>query len=180
MLQREKKRASRDHEREEDNLGFRMDDSEKPRVPDSTRKSQRRCSEGRPLRVVLAEDDEAMRQMVRSSLSRKGFHVLACSNGAELAAVVEGQTENEAPPPIDVIVSDVQMPGRTGLECLRSIRRLNRQVPFIIITAFGDKATYEDAFRSGATAVLDKPFDLEELVHAIRKAVSSEKQRGRL
>jgi len=129
--------------------------------------------------VVLAEDDEAMRQMVKASLSRKGFDVLACSNGAELAAAVEGQTESDALSSIDVIVSDVQMPGRTGLECLLSIRRLKRQVPFIIITAFGDKATYEDAFRSGATAVLDKPFDLEELVHAIRKAVSSAKQLGR-
>ena len=111
-------------------------------------------------------------------LAREGFEVMECSNGAELAGVMEGPMEREAHPPIDVIVSDVQMPGRTGLECLRSIRKFNKPIPFIIITAFGDKATHEDAFRSGATAVFDKPFDLEELVHAIRRAVLS-KNRAR-
>jgi CheY-like chemotaxis protein len=117
-----------------------------------------------------------MRQLVTVSLSREGFDVMECSNGAELAGVIEGQIESEAHPPIDVIVSDVQMPGRTGLECLRSIRKFNKPIPFIIITAFGDKTTYEDAFRSGATAVFDKPFDLQELAHAIRQAVSSKKR----
>lgn len=127
----------------------------------------------RSLRVVLAEDDEAMRQLVTAALSREGFDVVECSNGAELAALIERDIEGRVNPCVHVVVSDVQMPGRTGLECLRSIRRFNEKVPFIIITAFGDKTMYEDALRSGATAVFAKPFDLEELVHFIRQAVSS-------
>jgi two-component system response regulator (stage 0 sporulation protein F) len=150
-----------------------MDDSRRSRIPESTQESNSTPDTSPPLRVVLAENDEAMRQLITLSLSREGFEVTECSNGAELAGVIEGQIEGKPHPPIDVIVSDVQMPGRTGLECLRSTRKFNKQVPFIIITAFGDKRTYEDAFQSGATAVFDKPFDLEALVHAIRQAVSS-------
>jgi len=150
-----------------------MDDSRRSRIPESTQESNPTPDTSRPLRVVLAENDEAMRQLITLSLSQEGFQVTECSNGAELAGVIEGQIEGKPHPPIDVIVSDVQMPSRTGLECLRSTRKFNKQIPFIIITAFGDKSTYEDAFQSGATAVFDKPFDLEALVHAIRQAVSS-------
>jgi len=150
-----------------------MDDSQRSRIPESAQESNPVPNADRAVRVVLAENDEAMRQLVTVSLSREGFDVVECSNGAELGAVIEGRIENEAHPPIDVIVSDVQMPGRTGLECLRSVRHFDKKVPFIIITAFGDKTTYEDAFRSGATAVFDKPFDLQELVYAIRRAVLS-------
>ncbi len=150
-----------------------MDDSRRSRIPESTQESKSTPDTSSPLRIVLAENDEAMRQLITLSLSREGFEVMECSNGVELASVIEGQIEGKVHPPIDVIVSDVQMPGRTGLECLRSTRKFNKQIPFIVITAFGDKGTYEDAFQSGATAVFDKPFDLEELVHAIRHAVSS-------
>jgi DNA-binding NtrC family response regulator len=155
-----------------------MDDSQRSRVPENTQESNPVPNADKPVRVVLAENDEAMRRLVTVSLSREGFDVVECSNGAELAGVLEGQIESGGHPPFDVIVSDVQMPGRTGLECLRSVRHFNKKVPFIIITAFGDKTTYEDAFRSGATAVFDKPFDLQELVHAIRRAVLS-KNRAR-
>ena len=157
-------------------MGVQMDDSQRSRIPDRRGELNRAPRRNRSLCVLLAENDEAMRQLVTTSLTRKGFDVVACSNGKELAAVIEEQIEGKPHPPIDVIVSDVQMPGRTGLECLRSVRQVNQKVPFIIITAFGDKTTYEDAFRSGATAVFDKPFDLEELVCAIHQAVSSKRQ----
>jgi DNA-binding NtrC family response regulator len=153
-----------------------VDDSRGPRIPDRTPESNQTSPRNRPLRVVLAEDDEAMRQLVTASLSREGFDVVVCSNGAELSAVIQRQIEGKAHAPVDVIVSDVQMPGRTGLECLRGVRQFSEKVPFIVITAFGDRTTYEDAFRSGATAVFDKPFDLQELVRAIRRAVSSNEQ----
>ena len=153
-----------------------MDDSQRPRSPGGAQGGARAPDRNGPLRVALAENDNAMRQLVTASLSREGFTVVECSDGEELAAVIESQIGGRKHPTIDVIVSDVQMPGRTGLECLRNMRQFNDKVPFIIITAFGDKTTYEDAFRSGATAVFDKPFDLEKLVTAIRRAVSSREQ----
>ena len=125
------------------------------------------------MRVAFAEDDEAMRQLVAARLTRKGFDVVACSNGEELSALLEYGMEGRGHAPVDVVVSDVQMPGRSGLECLRGMGRSNLNVPFIIITAFGDGTTYERAFRLGAAAVFDKPFDLEDLVRAIQQAVSS-------
>jgi two-component system response regulator (stage 0 sporulation protein F) len=150
-----------------------MRDSQRPRTPDRTPKpSEVPPNRGRSLRVVFAEDDEAMRQLVTTSLSRKGFNVVECSNGAELAEVIERYIEGRARPSVDVIVSDVQMPGRTGLECLTSIRKFNEKVPFVIITAFGDDRAYEDAFQAGAAAVFNKPFDLEQFVQAICQAVS--------
>lgn len=149
-----------------------MDDSQRSGTADRKTEPCTIPSGDKPTRVIFAEDDEAMRQLVTASLSRKGFDVVECSNGAELVELIERHIEGRAHPAIDVIVSDVQMPGRTGLECLRGLRRFDKKFPFIIITAFGDMATYEDAFRSGATAVFDKPFDLEALVQAIRRAAS--------
>ncbi len=150
-----------------------MGDSQRSRTPDRKPNSCTAPRGDRFLRVVFAEDDDAMRQLVTASLSRRGFDVVECSNGTELAAIIERHFERGAYPPVDVIVSDVQMPGRTGLECLKGVRHISQKVPFIIITAFGDKKTYEEALEAGATAVFDKPFDLEELVQAIRRAVSS-------
>jgi DNA-binding NtrC family response regulator len=65
--------------------------------------------------------------------------------------------------PMDLVISDERMPGMAGLEVLDALRRAGWPTPFILITGFGDQATHASARRLGASAVFDKPFDLDDL-----------------
>ena len=71
------------------------------------------------------------------------------------------------------IVSDICMPGLTGLDLLAALRCTRFEIPVILITAFGDEEVRAEARSLGATAVLDKPFNLDELPAALQKAMPS-------
>lgn len=72
----------------------------------------------------------------------------------------------------DVIITDVRMPGFSGMDVLRAVRDLPQAPPVIVMTAFGNKETHREADRLGADAVLDKPFDLDDLRRAVERALS--------
>jgi CheY-like chemotaxis protein len=114
------------------------------------------------LRVLLAEDDSDMRDLLGSALREDGHGVLAVGDGVELlAALWRLCLANKAP---DLVVSDVRMPGCSGLEVFEAARRASsRPIPVILVTGFGDRALHERARRLGAIAVFDKPFDLDTL-----------------
>ncbi len=123
-------------------------------------------------RVLLAEDDERMAQLLEYVLQQEGFEVVRSSNGIELwdwvdefrHDVLQGRFFD-----VDLIVSDIRMPWMSGLEMLRALRQLDTVTPVILITAFGDDRTHAEARRLGATAVLDKPFDMDDFRHVIRE-----------
>lgn len=121
----------------------------------------------RSLHVVVAEDDYFMRKLIASVLAKEHFTVTECADGVELSDMMtQGRIHT-----IDIIISDLRMPGITGLEFLEMIRGNNLTIPVIIITAFGDDETHEIASKLGAWAVFDKPFDLDDLVAAVRETV---------
>jgi DNA-binding response OmpR family regulator len=118
----------------------------------------------KPVRVLLAEDDPEMRKLVAASLTREGYEVCAVSDGGRLLALIGSQIlDPVGHPPADIVISDVRMPVRSGLEVLAGLRRCDWAVPFILITAFGDQETHAEAKRLGAAAVFDKPFELADL-----------------
>lgn len=117
-----------------------------------------------------------MRRLVVEALSADGYDVAEVSDGVELLArvgssVLFGGFGSIREPP-DLIVTDVRMPGLTGLTVLEGLRRAGGTVPVVVITAFGDDETHRIAYQSGAVAVFDKPFDLDDLrtivLHALR------------
>jgi CheY-like chemotaxis protein len=63
----------------------------------------------------------------------------------------------------DVVISDVRMPGRSGLEALSQFRQTNGSTPFVVITAFGSEEVHAQARELGATFVFDKPFEMDGL-----------------
>jgi DNA-binding response OmpR family regulator len=73
--------------------------------------------------------------------------------------------ENSTPP--DLIISDLMMPGYTGIEILSAIRQADFDTPVILITAYGDRAAHERAFELGA-AMIDKPFGVNVLLDTVR------------
>lgn len=120
------------------------------------------------LRVLVAEDDSEMRSLIATALSADGFDVIEARDGRELAELVAAMTPpgSRLEPP-DVIVSDIRMPGPSGLDGLAMLRESTWSVPVIVITGFGDLATHDEARRLGAAIVLDKPFDLDVLRTAV-------------
>ncbi len=136
-------------------------------TPSTSNKPTKHPSDWRPPRILLAEDDVEMRSMLVQSLHERGFVVDECVDGTHLVA----RLVSSDPDYFSVIVSDVRMPGITGLQFLEHLRECTTFPPTILITAFGDEATHARAKELGAAAILDKPFEVEDLVETIRQAI---------
>ncbi|MCP3135820.1 response regulator transcription factor [Pyxidicoccus xibeiensis] len=136
--------------------------------PPSTREWATR--RGAP-RVLVADDQPEMRALLRRALLRKGYDVVEAPDGPGLVkAIVDGLMEQRTQGP-DLIVSDVRMPGFSGLEVLARLRRDGWTTPFVLITAFGDAQLHADATKLGAACVLNKPFAMEDLCAAVEALV---------
>ena len=123
--------------------------------------------------ILLAEDDKEMRALLAHALRRAGYEVAECCDGVELfehlgAYFMPGKEHQK----VDLVISDIRMPGITGLEILEGLSQRDDFPPFVLITAFGDAATHAEAERYGALAVFDKPFDIDELVAKVRKILN--------
>ena len=122
----------------------------------------------RPL-VLLAEDDHEMRRLVADALRGDGYDVEELPDGSWLLGRV-ARAHAEPPLSVALILTDVRMPGCSGLDVLKGVRAARWQVPFILMTAFGDDEIRESALALGAT-LFDKPFAIEELCAAVRLLV---------
>ncbi|MEZ4387244.1 MAG: response regulator [Candidatus Krumholzibacteriia bacterium] len=116
-------------------------------------------------RILLAEDDQQMRNFLRDALTAGGYRVIPCENGWELlshlGSYILGSEDHED---IAAVVSDVRMPGVNGLEVLAGGVGCREFPPMILITAFGDQRVHDEARHNGAWTVLDKPFDVDDLL----------------
>jgi len=111
-------------------------------------------------------DDPEMRALLKSALERRGYGVEAVANGLSILRRVSNGLVVKTHRPPDLIISDIRMPGLTGLEALEAIQTLPQRIPVILITSFGDPETHEAARQLGAVRLLDKPFSLQGLVDA--------------
>jgi len=112
-------------------------------------------------RVLLAEDNMELRDLLTLVLENAGYQVCQCSNGEQLLARLTGQQS------FNLVISDIHMPGLNGLEVLARRRGEIQRIPFICMTAFGDAQTHREARQLGAVATLDKPFDLDEMIELV-------------
>ena len=120
-----------------------------------------------PTRILLAEDDDEMRRLLADALRDEGYVVEEARDGNELMARVRSAVlSGDGRAPVDLVISDIRMPGCSGLDVLRSLRDEDWSVPVILITAFGDEETHRTARQNGATMVLDKPFEMGDLCAA--------------
>jgi CheY-like chemotaxis protein len=123
---------------------------------------------------LLAEDDLEMRKLLSWSLERKGYKVTECSDGTGLMRKLGLRGPYSQIHSYDLIISDIRMPGVTGLQVLESVREFPDFPPMILITAFPDAESTEQARRLGAAAMMAKPFDIEELLDKVGEAIPSE------
>jgi DNA-binding NtrC family response regulator len=117
-----------------------------------------------PVRVLLADDDEDMLRLIASALRKDGCEIWIARDGTELiemlAAQLDGAHEDNR---VDVVVSDICMPGASGLEALAAMRKRGLATPVILMTAFGSPDAHSEAHKLNAIAVLNKPFDMDDL-----------------
>lgn len=116
--------------------------------------------------VLLAEDDAAMRNLLAGQLVRRGYEVVLAEDGLHLATQLDRWLNYPGAAPLVAIVSDVRMPGASGLRVLRWLRRRVGYLPVVLITAFGSAELHDEGRRLGAT-VLDKPFAVRELLNVL-------------
>ncbi len=112
-------------------------------------------------RLLLVEDRESLRRMLERALTGEGHSVRVADDLP--AALDELQGE-----PLDLVLTDLQLPGGTGLEVLRAARRLQPQAAVVVLTAFGTVARAVEAMKAGAADFLEKPVDLDALFGLVR------------
>jgi len=115
-------------------------------------------------RILVVDDERSMRELLTIVLRREGHHVLLADTGEVALATLERET-------IDVLISDIRMPGMSGVDLLRAAKRLDPDIVGIMITAFASTETAVEALRLGAYDYITKPFDVEELRAKIRNAL---------
>jgi len=123
----------------------------------------------RPARVFLGEDDVEMRALMATALRCDGHDVIEAANGLDLLRQVQALQASTVTDVRDIVVTDVRMPGASGLEVLAVLRMLLPCVPVILVTGFGDDETHLVANRLGAVMVFDKPFRMDELQAVVRR-----------
>lgn len=122
--------------------------------------------------VLLAEDDADLRGLLAETLRAEGFAVIECPNGLSLVETLVARLEG-GKMPFDLVVSDVRLPGVTGLSVLEGLSEWDelRGQRMVLITAFGDAHLRELAWRFGAVSLLEKPFEMTALMHVVRGAI---------
>ena len=121
--------------------------------------------------IWIVDDDQSIRFVLEKALTREEFAVRSFTNSRDvLAALEDGEPQ--------VLVSDIRMPGGSGIDLLNTIKSKHRDLPVIIMTAYSDLDSAVSAFQGGAFDYLPKPFDVPKAVDLIRRAVEESLHEG--
>jgi two-component system nitrogen regulation response regulator GlnG len=118
--------------------------------------------------IWIVDDDQSIRFVLEKALLREGLPTRSFTNPREVLKALDSEEGRDGP---QVLVSDIRMPGGSGLDLLATIKQRMPGLPVIIMTAFSDLDSAVSAFQSGAFEYLPKPFDLPKAVELIRRAV---------
>lgn len=120
-------------------------------------------------RILVVDDDESLRRVMQMQLEEAGYEVLAVSQGQDALALMEDTTPS-------LVITDLKMPGMSGLDLLRKLREAYPETTVIMITAFGTVSTAVEAMKAGAYDYITKPVDYEQLMLVVNRAM----ERGQL
>lgn len=116
-------------------------------------------------KVWIVDDDKSIRWVLEKALQKTDVEIQSFSSPQEVLKKIN----HEEP---DVIISDIRMPGMDGIELLDQIKQYSPDIPVIIMTAYSDLDRAVSAFQGGAYEYLSKPFDVDEVVSLVKKAIT--------
>ena len=119
--------------------------------------------------VWIVDDDRSIRWVIEKALSREGIAFNSFSSAQEALDALGASSP-------EVLVSDIRMPGRSGLELLQAVKQRHPAVPVIVMTAYSDLDSAVAAFQGGAYEYLPKPFDIDQAVGLIRRALDESRR----
>ena len=117
-------------------------------------------------RVLVAEDDPDMREILQEVLSESGYQIISVADGAEALDLIKQDHVS-----LDLVITDVRMPGVKGDEILSAVRDRRAEAPVIVITAFGSVEQAVEMVKAGAFQYITKPFKATELLRAVEWAL---------
>src|SRR5580700_6731159 len=120
--------------------------------------------------ILVVEDEAKMRRLLELELADQGFRAQTVADAESGMKLVNSEQ-------FDLIVTDLKLPGMSGLEFLQAVKRANAALPIIIMTAYGTVESAVEAMKIGASDYVLKPFSLAELVLVIRKELASHQLR---
>ncbi len=115
--------------------------------------------------ILLADDDDNLRRVLEFQLSEAGYKILMAADGAEAFEIF---TTND----FDCVITDLRMPKLSGLELLEKIKTVNAETPVVVITAFGEVETAVSAMKAGAFDYVNKPFNRDEILLTLERALN--------
>ena len=122
-------------------------------------------------RILVVEDDPEMLSLLTDELSDEGYAVTQAPDGADASLKIAHET-------FDLVVTDMKMPNMGGLDLLSAVQESRPGIPVIMITAFGDRSSFIDAYKMGAVDYISKPFRMLDLKNAVKKALNNAGSRG--
>ena len=121
-------------------------------------------------RILIIDDEGEMRELLAKVLEKNGYQVTAAADGGHALDLLEKE-------PMDLVVTDVRMPGMDGMEALKAIKELNPDTGVIVMTAFGSIDQAVQAVKEGAHDYISKPFKIDEMLLTIRNALEERRLR---
>lgn len=115
--------------------------------------------------ILIADDEATIRANLRLLLESEGYHVVEAADGIQASRMLEEQT-------VALVLLDLKMPGRSGLDILRDYQDQLEDMPVIVITAMGGSSAPIEAMRLGAYDYITKPFDLDEVLFTVKRALT--------
>ncbi len=117
-----------------------------------------------PHTILIADDDDSLRRVIEFNLKKKGYRTTAVETAEKALAVLQKSD-------FDLLISDMKMPGMDGIELLQKSKEIRPELPVIFITAFGTVEKAVEAIKLGAYDYITKPFDTDDFLHTINKAL---------
>jgi two-component system response regulator AtoC len=118
------------------------------------------------MKLLLVEDKAGMRDMLTRSLAREGYEVTAQADAEQGIASLYAA-------PFDIVLTDLKLPGRDGIEVLKAAKEVHPDLPVVVMTAYGSIESAVAAMREGAYDFIPKPFDPDHLALVLRKAAEA-------
>ena len=122
------------------------------------------------LKILVVDDEQDLREILQSEFEFEGATVYSAENGVKAFEIFQNEK-------IDIVVSDIRMPGGNGIDLLDKIKAINASLPLVLfMTGFSD-LKLEDAYEKGADAIFSKPFKIQDIIEKCQRAILPPEER---